>query len=96
MTNTCSMSAQDALDKCLTAVGELPARVPRHATAAFDAVIAQLVVNDSHQEATAPFAPAAPRCLDGGDFFLVRDAERGPAATGRDHVRVLDLEARAL
>src|SRR5205085_2963282 len=33
---------------------------------------------------------------DRGDFFLVRHAERGAAAAGRDHVRVLDLEAGAL
>src|SRR5215216_7941100 len=34
--------------------------------------------------------------LDRGDLFLVRDAEGGAAAAGRDHVRVVDLEAGAL
>src|SRR5258708_1786190 len=33
---------------------------------------------------------------DRRDLFLVRDAERGAATAGRDHVRVLDLEAGAL
>ncbi len=36
------------------------------------------------------------RCSDGGDLLLVRDAERGTTAAGRDHVRVLDLEAGPL
>src|SRR5215813_11934500 len=43
---------------------------------------------------TAP-RPAAPR-LDGGNLFLVGHPERGAAAAGRDHVRVVDLEAGAL
>ena len=34
--------------------------------------------------------------LDRGDLFLLRDAEGGAAAAGRDDVRVVDLEAGAL
>src|SRR4029079_6341721 len=34
--------------------------------------------------------------LDGGDLFLLRDAEGGAATAGRDHVRVVDLEAGTL
>src|SRR3954453_24192110 len=34
--------------------------------------------------------------LDGGDLFLFLHAEGGAAAAGRDDVRVVDLEARAL
>src|SRR3954465_486481 len=33
---------------------------------------------------------------DRGDFFFFRDAEGRAAAAGRDHVRVVDLEAGAL
>src|SRR3954470_6723556 len=39
---------------------------------------------------------SAGRRSDGGDLFLLGDPERGAAAAGRDHVRVVDLEAGAL
>src|SRR3954469_24495306 len=50
---------------------------------------------------SAASAPAATsrlniQALDCGDLFLLRDAEGGAAAAGRDHVGVVDLEARAL
>src|SRR5947209_798521 len=41
-------------------------------------------------------AAPLPASLDRGDFFLFGDPERGAAAAGGDHVRVLDLEAGAL
>ena len=39
---------------------------------------------------------SAAAASDGADLLLVRDAERGAAAAGGDHVRVVDLEAGAL
>src|SRR5947209_7347002 len=41
-------------------------------------------------------ADGPPPVLDRRDLFLFGDAERGAAAAGRDHVRVVHLEARAL
>src|ERR1700759_229158 len=41
-----------------------------------------------------PYRPAGE--LNRGDFLFLGDPERGPAAAGRDHVRVVDLEAGAL
>src|SRR6185295_9538112 len=47
-------------------------------------------------ETTRRRAPRRTRGSDRRDLFLVGHPERGAAAAGRDHVRVVDLEAGAL